>query len=938
MRAGLLHFLVLVMLLSFWGSIPKALAQTGTTKLRVSLHIFQDSDGHGNFSADSTDHVEFLRDVIKSINFRLMNLDTLKPEVSSPYVKSLGIQISLDSIFYHTDNYAWDCSKDIDSDYMRLVYVDKDSSLNYRQKFRTLPVFLGGNYDVVGGHNSLIGDKWFIAMRGMFSEYMNRPYSNAVGDCGRGLLHELGHSLGLSHNFKDGPHGQQCDKCEDNGCPYEGSSNNIMDYWPSYGYAISACQKEIVWEHLNGFRGNIAEVIWNDSCFREMDQFVYIEDGDSITISDTSYLHSDLVVRKGGSLIVNSYLSVPGACSIIIESGANLYVENGTIGNLCGDIWEGVFISRSDSVLGGKIDFINARLENAKTALTIESHPALKIDHTGFFNNLSSLRILGWQGKEKITNCRFIINNRLNHWEEGLVPGSFVWLKDIENIVFESCLFYNTEGHRNYGDLYSGIGIISNNSSLGIDSCKFENLFKGLVVGSDSLENFFSVDACSFSYNHCCIQLAGITKARISSSSFNLNKLNTVPVYGIYARHTKYLEIERNDFYSDYGGDRLTAVVSDFKHPGTHLIHNNTFSLLNEGLVVLNSDDIPLWPMALLDYSYLDLIKIPLGSVWYSNQFINVKKKVLSVDSEGGGILKSNEGEYEQFSLDWSKAFKGEGYGSYATGRDICIIRPFTHYNVAKPSGILFHILSDESWFEYDSVEVESGCTREVFYSLVDEYVVGVKLLQRNLQFSHEGMVLLAAHIEKYPWLVYTSQFGQFLVREIYVIPGWIWKELIKALEKSSWWKNQLHQFIISIANNQFQNIESNSSAVFNTDIELFSSMAFEKISVEISTDIGRLNPGIFSDSSFPAFTVVPNPSRGKIGIKFKNEFPDLIGIDGLEWVVRDMFGRIVSRGFISGVEDLIIDAGVIPSGSYLIEIWDKNEFLGIQKFIILPD
>jgi len=61
-------------------------------------------------------------------------------------------------------------------------------------------------------------------------------------------------------------------------------------------------------------------------------------------------------------------------------------------------------------------------------------------------------------------------------------------------------------------------------------------------------------------------------------------------------------------------------------------------------------------------------------------------------------------------------------------------------------------------------------------------------------------------------------------------------------------------------------------------------------------------------------------------------------GLKDPEWRIRDNFGRIIYQGFIISAGDLIINADHISSGSYFIEIWMGNQFLGIQKFIILPN
>ena len=201
----------LAIMFSLNNSVVNASAIGDTTFLRVSVHIFNDEEGRGNFNPDSTSHLFFLEEVIDRINFQLLNLKPLAPAMPSEYIKSTGIQIRIDSFFFHKDNYAWDCSEDIDSYYMRSMFVDADSSLDYKQKYQTLPIFIGSNYNIIGGHNSLIGDKRFIAMRGLYNEYQSRAHGDAVRDCSRGILHELGHSLGLSHNFSGGPSGDQCD-------------------------------------------------------------------------------------------------------------------------------------------------------------------------------------------------------------------------------------------------------------------------------------------------------------------------------------------------------------------------------------------------------------------------------------------------------------------------------------------------------------------------------------------------------------------------------------------------------------------------------------------------------------------------------------------------------------------------------------------------------
>ena len=105
-KRGSLLVLISAFIAFFLGGPEDAKGQlTGdTTFLRVSMHVFDNLERDGNFHPDSMKHSIFLQDVIEWINHRMLNLDTLKPGVPSPYVKSIDVQVRTDSIFYHMDD------------------------------------------------------------------------------------------------------------------------------------------------------------------------------------------------------------------------------------------------------------------------------------------------------------------------------------------------------------------------------------------------------------------------------------------------------------------------------------------------------------------------------------------------------------------------------------------------------------------------------------------------------------------------------------------------------------------------------------------------------------------------------------------------------------------------------------------------------------------
>lgn len=912
-----------------------------TTFLRISIHVFNDESGKGNFQSDSSSHSVFLMEIIEWLNHQLLNLDTLRPEMPSEYVKSTGLQVRCDSIFYHSDRHAWDCSEEIDSDYMRSNYVDNDSTLGFKQKYQTLPIFLGNNYNVVGGHNSLIGDKRFIAMRGIYTEFLTRSYQGAVRDCGRGLLHELGHSLGLSHNFSGGPHGDQCDECEDNGCPEEGSSNNIMDYWPSYGYALSACQIAVIEAHLKGDRGNISDIIWNDSCYSGNESH-FIANGLELTIKDTVYLHGDLVVESGARLNIEGYLSFPEGRSLIIQPGAEVFVQGGTLGNLCGDLWTGIrlIVDSDQPNLLTKLLIHGGVVENAKTGIITNCPQLIDLYDVWFKNNSLALDISGGFGYNDfaVDSCNFEIYRKINHWEEGGIPCFFVKIKENVNAIFKNCNFTNYEGHRNFDDDDSGIGILLENANIELKACSFNNLFKGLYARADSSAYSLVVDSCHFNLCHCAIQIEDFPKAAVVSSVLSLNRLNTMPSIGIYAQNVSLLNVSKNIFYSDYGGEQLTGIITDHTNPGTHVVEDNLFSLIANGILTIAGSELPEWPESLILNSHEELYRMPLGTIWFGNIFKDVEKECLNIYPDGTGLISGTVENHDLLNISYSREYPLGGFGPFASHQDYYTFATSDNDFGNHSNDILFFILSDTSWHAGEESFLDSDTSYESISDLVNHFESGIILPVNEDPLTFAGLNALAQHLESYPWLAYSPFFKTYLLERMNDFPVWFWNEIEVAMAKSDTWKIKLHDLIISLALCQVDEIDPVVHYSKNVDSVSVIDAARKVVEIEVLPEFGKLNIGLISESLSELFNVVPNPNNGEFGISPGRGSSIKLNERILKYCIRNIQGQIIKEGNIMKTQDLMIDIRPIAAGSYLLEIWSGNEFLGIQKFIILTD
>lgn len=548
--------------------------------LRVSIHVFQDGAGQGNFCRDSADQVSFLYQLVEWVNHRLANLDTLKPAVSSPYVEDIRVRIRLDTLFYHRDSMAWDCAAEINSPYMRDRYVDSDTTLDYQEKYQTLPVFIGANNTIAGGHSRNIGDRGYIAVRGYYESFSLRTLPQAIDECGRNLVHELGHCLGLDHNFTGGPGGDQCDKCADNGCPVEGTSNNIMDYWPSYGYGLSQCQFDLIQFFLNGGQGNISEVVINDSCYRVSGAGYEVSEGDTLLIGGPVYLHNDLIVKSGGVLRVTGYLSMPAESRIELEAGARLEIDGGIIGNLCGDLWSGIRVSKGAS--GAEPAVISVKREgivaNARTGLLAAGPVETELENAVFVNCVESLVFLPASSDSVlIKNCRFYFATRLNHYEEGIMPGFFVRSEGIPRLEITGCKFMNIPGTVAFDADWLGTGILASGPSIRIEQSKFINLTCGVDLKSNIRESKAEVSDNQFDNNRYGIQTHFAGVQWISNNQFMLQRIDSGGTAGVIMWNPDRFVVNDNRFESVFGGGRMAGVLLNHPSSASSPVFKNTF-------------------------------------------------------------------------------------------------------------------------------------------------------------------------------------------------------------------------------------------------------------------------------------------------------------------------------------------------------------------------
>lgn len=921
--------IIILSLISFY---QPAQGQEGDTvllplrTLRIAIHVFQDDSGLGNFCHDSAGQEDFLRGMVDWVNGRLANLDTLVPAVSSPYVADSRVRVRLDTLFYHRDSKAWDCSSDIDSPYMRDRYVDGDSTLNYLQKYQTLPIFIGANNPVTGGHSRNMGDRGYIAVRGYYENFLRQPLQLSTDECGRNLVHELGHCLGLAHNFTGGPEGEQCDNCDDNGCPIQGTSNNIMDYWPSYGYGLSKCQFNQIQFYLNGGRGDISEVVINDSCYRVSGLRYRVTMGDTLEIADTVYLHGDLVVQGGGVLKVAGYLSMPGESGITLEAGARLEIEGGTIGNLCGDLWLGILAGDNSAVSPARISITRSgTVENARMGLTASRRVETEFENSIFRNCVESVTFLkGSSDTVRLANCTFLITSKLNHYEEGITPGCFFRADSIARLEVAGTRFINQPGPFIFDADWMGTGISVDGTSVRIVQSFFQNLTNGLIISTLNPDSKAELTFNRFTDNRYGINSCFKGVQLISDNQLSLQRFNSGNTIGICLKYPGRFAVINNRFESVYGGGALAAIVIKEAGRQTSPVFHNEFSNLPVGIFL---DGAPRIDSVLFRWAEgSDLTgSMDLGPQFRYNRFDTVGMHLAMVTDSVYGIAAGTVSQARAETGIPATQWAPGGFAWYDDGLDLVAFYGWKqHSRVPADHGLY--------WFmNYLGLTPAYQGTGSGGYNDLKNYL---KAVSDACQFP--GTIMGPYLYDALKWAKGTPAAA----RSVGLAGYWNGFQA----EDMTWLREALGSIAgrFTAADSLLTDLGTE-LAQRNLDSWIDFSPSIHP-AFPVTSGLERasgyqlpdLSPFRFwrpeqDQSPPPAFSIYPNPAQNALLIRPEAGYSYELAWEGRIFSVD---GRYTKQIRMESWDDQKLDISSLPPGIYLIELFTGIQYLGTAKFI----
>ncbi|MCB0651242.1 MAG: hypothetical protein KDC85_08205, partial [Saprospiraceae bacterium] len=480
---------------------------TPLRNVRLVVHVIQRDAGlpARNFQ-NTPEHIAIIDEVIEQLNWMYSELIPLSQQVGgcpSDLVVDSRVRFIRDSpVLFHQDSDFWDQATAQNCnvyDFWVTHNPDGDFPPGSELIDNAIHLFIEGvtfnqNVEIhkFRGYSAGIpvDEEKFVVISNVFYSYFEAPDPDplyALGESTKLLAHELGHALGLFHHTQD--NGHCCDTWN------FGNTNNMMDGWPDYTRALSRCQLARINYFLEGKCGangdctDLYKAVITDYCNKDESYDIIITNdaginGDGQVVWDVDKkLTTDVIVKTGAQLTIRCRIGLPTDANIIVERGARLFVDGGTITHNK-TMWD-----KCDEGQWGRIYVMGNDADLHYPGMESETYP--------LFPNGPGFVILK---EATLEYARHAISTRSPWTDNYAYHGGFVYAEksyfynnyrsaefrkyDFQNYsAFIGCTFENDDGTANYG--------ISNWATKGIrvHDCAFKRLNKyGVLTFNASMD------------------------------------------------------------------------------------------------------------------------------------------------------------------------------------------------------------------------------------------------------------------------------------------------------------------------------------------------------------------------------------------------------------------------------------------------------------------
>lgn len=338
------------------------------------------------------------------------------------------------------------------------------------------------------------------------------------------------------------------------------------------------------------------------------------------TISGSFDAYQNLRVPSGQTLTITGTLNMGGGTKLLVEAGAKLIVDGGTITNSCDAMWEGIILegtatAQQTTQIGGPQGVVElkngAAIEHANTAIVTiglladgsfdwtKTGGVIRATDALFRNNKRAVSFLSYENQNpfgQVLNnqsffrtCEFVTDGELNDESE---PYIFATAYQVRGVRFEGCTFENTSA---LPSTWRGSGILTMDASVNVRSscaapvfgqpcppadktpCAFRSLQSGIInLQGGGKSGDINVDEAVFTDCSRGVVALGAQFTEITRNTFNIPKGDlqypfSFSNFGIYNDNSNGLHVEGNTFNAQ--GIHGAGIGRDI---GTYLNNNQS--------------------------------------------------------------------------------------------------------------------------------------------------------------------------------------------------------------------------------------------------------------------------------------------------------------------------------------------------------------------------
>jgi len=397
--------------------------------------------------------------------------------------------------------------------------------------------------------------------------------------------------------------------------------NNGTTTWVDYTNNLPNCEvKAVKAVNKKVYVGTYGRGVWYASTPEcgNVDGAHYTAPNESVGSTSTRTYYGNVIVPEGNTYTIYGTLKMAADCKIIVEPGAKLIVDGGSITNACPDLWDGIEVwgnsnAVQDTINQGWVILKNqATIQYAKQGITAGKlgYAIVDLNFTGgviqaddaqFKNNTTSIALLPYphveyrfalvDNKSYFKNCTFTYDSTYYFFNDR--PTAHVQLTDVKGVLFEGNLFENTVSPSFAAGDKRGTGIAASQSGFKVVNQTGEkrNAFNNLNYGISSYDIFLSnkpviIDQADFNKNRTGCYFGASTFVSVTNCVFNASLFyEALPgdIYsGLYLDNCTGYQVEENTFSSNYNpgwayGYKSVGLVVNNSGPEDNFIYKNNY-------------------------------------------------------------------------------------------------------------------------------------------------------------------------------------------------------------------------------------------------------------------------------------------------------------------------------------------------------------------------